>query len=120
MGNDISIQSYLNSATEQLAQSNITETPRLDAETLLMHALNINRAYLYGHFDDNIPESKLLMLNNYLSQRLSGMPIAYILGEKEFWSLNFPNSFCCELTIRINAEATILSLIILFNRSITA
>ncbi len=83
------IQSHLNSTTEQLTQSNITETPRLDAETLLMHALNINRAYLYAHFDDRIPESKLLILNNYLNQRLSGIPIAYILGEKEFWSLNF-------------------------------
>lgn len=86
------LQTWLEKATEKLKNTHhnaISQTPRLDAETLLIHTLKISRAYLYGHFDDSISEEMLALLEKHVSQRLSGIPIAYILKEKEFWSLNF-------------------------------
>lgn len=60
-----------------------------DAEILLLYALNISRAFFYTHPETIIPPEKLLLLESFLTRRLSGEPIAYILGEQEFWSMTF-------------------------------
>lgn len=77
----MNIQHWLLKTTKQLA--------RLDAEMLLMHTLQVNRTYLYTHGDTLISEESSKLLNNFVEKHLSGMPIAYILGEKEFWSMTF-------------------------------
>lgn len=61
---------------------------RLEAQVLLAKALGVNRAYLIAHAEDSPDE---VLLNRYhvmLERRLSGEPVAYILGEKEFYGLN--------------------------------
>lgn len=72
--------------TKQLAY---TTTSRLDLELLLEIALHKPRSFLYAN-----PECELTLEQEenfeYLYQRrLRGEPIAYILGKKEFWSLEF-------------------------------
>lgn len=64
----------------------VTETPRLDAELLLAHALGIRRSGLLGRLRDPLdaPEFEAL-----LARRLNHEPIAYITGEWEFFSLSF-------------------------------
>lgn len=71
-------------ATQSLAP--ITDTPRLDAEILLAHALRIPRASLLARLREcaSVPEFDAL-----LGRRLASEPIAYILGEWEFFSLLF-------------------------------
>jgi release factor glutamine methyltransferase len=64
----------------------VTETPRLDAEILLAHAMGISRAQLLARLRDRleIPQYEPL-----LERRLACEPIAYIFGEWEFFSLPF-------------------------------
>lgn len=71
-------------ATERLRS--VTETPRLDVEILLAHALGIPRARLLAQLRD---ESRSEAFETLLERRIAAEPIAYILGEWEFYSLNF-------------------------------
>jgi len=76
----------------QLLQ-NTSPTPQLDTEVLLLNTLsgnsNLNKSYLYSHLDINVPNSAIVNLKQKLSRRAKGEPIAYIIGYKEFYNLNF-------------------------------
>jgi len=64
----------------------VTDTPRLDAEILLAHALGISRAQLLARLRDPCDAPGFDAL---LKRRLEHEPIAYILSEWEFFSLAF-------------------------------
>ncbi len=64
-------------------------TSRLEAQILLCHAIQQPRAYLAAHDRDPIPPAQAAAFAALLQRRLQGEPIAYILGEREFYSLNF-------------------------------
>ncbi len=82
-----SIQFILIRAAKSLAASSDSAT--LDAEILLSHTLNKDRSYLRSWPEQTLTPEQLDMFNDYLEQRLQGMPIAYIIGYREFWSRNF-------------------------------
>ena len=65
----------------------ISSSPALDAEILLAHVLNQSRSYLYAHSDKIPTNAEIQNFRKLLQQRQQGKPIAYILGKKEFWSL---------------------------------
>jgi len=65
------------------------DTPRLDAEVLLMWAWDINQVQLLMRAYDVVPEDVVLHFQQALAQRIARKPVAYITGEKEFWSLKF-------------------------------
>lgn len=60
---------------------------RLDTEVLLCAAFNCDSAYLLTHPEKQADLSHLSHFQDLLSRREQGEPIAYILGQKEFWSL---------------------------------
>lgn len=64
-------------------------TARIEAQMLLQHAFGVSRAYLIAHADDIPDEKKLADYRGLLQRRLNGEPLAYILGEREFFGLNF-------------------------------
>lgn len=64
-------------------------TARLDAEVLLGHCLNRGRVELYRNGDYVPSNEELSAVNQGLARRLEGEPVAYIIGKKEFWSLEF-------------------------------
>jgi len=64
-----------------------SDTPRLDAEILLAHALGKPRSYLYAWPEQTPDSSRVQHFTALIERRLSGEPIAYILGRREFWSL---------------------------------
>lgn len=66
-----------------------TESPRASAEVLLAHALGLRRIDLYLHFDQPLNEEELAPFRGMIKRRSKGEPVAYILGHKEFWSLDF-------------------------------
>jgi release factor glutamine methyltransferase len=72
-----------------LALQKVSHSPRLDAEILLCHCLGKSKSHLYAHPDEIIGKAHLHQFQNDLTQRLNKVPIAYIVGYKEFWSLNF-------------------------------
>lgn len=65
------------------------ESPRLDAEVLLAHLLGKQRIYLYVHFDEPLEKPELARFHEMVKQRVMHVPVAYILGEKEFMGLPF-------------------------------
>lgn len=74
--------------TDFLQKHNI-ETPRLESEILLSHALNTNRLQLYLDFEKPIPSSELVNFKELIKRRAKHEPLAYIIGKREFWSLDF-------------------------------
>ncbi len=64
-----------------------TDTARLDAEILLAHCLKKNRAYLFT-WPEKIPDPQICdSFQALIAKRCDGIPLAYLTGEREFWSL---------------------------------
>ena len=62
---------------------------RLEAQVLLAHALGCSRVQLYTGFDRPLLEPELAAARELIRRRLAGEPLAYVVGEQEFWSLPF-------------------------------
>lgn len=62
-------------------------TPRLDAQVLLAKVLARDRVYLYTHFDQPLGADELAAYRGLIQRRLAGEPVAYLVGKKEFRSL---------------------------------
>lgn len=75
--------------TEQYFGKRGVESPRLDAEVLLSHVLEKERIYLYVHFDEPLEAEELAAYRELIKQRVSRVPVAYLLGQKEFMGLSF-------------------------------
>ena len=63
------------------------ESAQIDAELLLAHALGCSRTHLYTWPDQVLSPSQVALFESLLERRVLGEPVAYILGEREFWSL---------------------------------
>ena len=68
--------------------TSISETPHLDTVLLLEKVLKKSRASLFSYPDILLTTSQKKKIFAYVKRRLEGEPIAYILGEQEFWSLS--------------------------------
>jgi len=62
---------------------------KLEAQLLLQHCLNVNRAWLLTHESDALQTDTHEEFEALLKRRLDGEPIAYILGKREFYGLEF-------------------------------
>lgn len=60
----------------------------VDVRLLLQQVLNVNHAWLISHPDDALSADKINAFNTLLERRLAGEPMAYILGQREFYGLN--------------------------------
>jgi release factor glutamine methyltransferase len=66
-----------------------SESPRLDAEVLLAHVLGRQRIELYTAFDEAPDEAARAAFRELVRRRAEGMPVAYLVGHREFYSLSF-------------------------------
>ncbi len=82
------ISEWLKIATKSLKTANIPSA-RLDAELILANTLRKNRTYLHAHLDEEIDPRRFDIANARLNLRLDRVPIAYILGYKEFYGRRF-------------------------------
>jgi release factor glutamine methyltransferase len=78
----------LHSTTEIFWKKDI-ESPRIEAELLLGHILNLKRTELYLNSQKVLSSEEGEALQNLIKERLSGKPLQYILGEVEFYGLRF-------------------------------
>lgn len=79
----------LNWTAKYLAQKG-AEYPRLDAEVLLAHANDCKRIDLYGlRFDEPASDELRRRYKDLIRRRLEGCPVAYLVGRKEFFALEF-------------------------------
>lgn len=77
-------QAIKEASTRLMAQSS---TPRLDAELLLGHVLSRERAWLRAHDDELLETIAKEAFFALIERRQAGEPVAYLIGEQEFWSL---------------------------------
>ncbi len=64
-------------------------SPRLDAEVLLAAAAGCQRIGLYTRFDEPAEETLRTSFRELVRRRAEGMPVAYLVGRREFYSLSF-------------------------------
>ncbi len=98
-------------------ESHDIDSPRATGEILLAHALQLNRIDLYLKYDKPLIAPELQRFKTLIKRRVAREPVAYILGKKEFWSLDLevnenvliprPETECLvEAAINILAETT--------------
>jgi release factor glutamine methyltransferase len=76
----------LDFAKQQLCA--VTDVPQLEAEVLLAFVLNKSRSYLHAWPEKILEISQQNHFLELLNKRTQGEPIAYLTGQREFWSLN--------------------------------
>jgi release factor glutamine methyltransferase len=64
------------------------ENPRRNAELLLARSLNLSTEGLYAHLYDEVREREKGDLEKLIQRRILGEPLQYILGHREFWSID--------------------------------
>lgn len=82
------ISFWLKNAAKSLKDAGISSA-RLDAELILANTLRKNRTYLHAHLDEEIDPRRVDIANARLDLRLDRVPMAYILGYKEFYGCKF-------------------------------
>lgn len=75
-------------STSFLAQRG-SESARLDAELLTAHSLNLRRLDLYLQYDRPLRDEELEPIRALLRRRAAGEPVAYLVGEREFYGRPF-------------------------------
>ena len=86
----------------------------LDSELLLSKTLNKTREKILTNLDANIEKKKFNIYKKYLIRRSKNEPVAYIFGEKEFWSKSFMvNKYT--LIPRPETELLVYGLLKIFN-----
>jgi len=83
----ISHQQWLDKTTAEF--KTFSETAMLDARVLLCHCLQKPLSHILAWPENIICAESLQQLGILKQRRLAGEPVAYITGEREFWSLNF-------------------------------
>ena len=84
----LAINDWLTDATHQLVMAGIPSA-RLDSELILAHTLRKNRSYLHAHPEDLMSAREIEIASARLSLRLDRVPVAYIIGHKEFYGQQF-------------------------------
>jgi release factor glutamine methyltransferase len=85
MTQNLTSRHLMTTAASALAAT--SDTPELDAEVLLAHALGSTRARLQSHADEERSADERASFAHLIARRVAGEPVAYIVGCKEFWSL---------------------------------
>jgi release factor glutamine methyltransferase len=83
-----SIASEVRRAAAALAAAGV-ENPRLEARLLLRHVLGVSMETLIGYPERGVGEHDRAVLRPLVARRAAREPLAYVLGEREFWSLPF-------------------------------
>jgi release factor glutamine methyltransferase len=78
----------LRGAVQALANEGV-ESPRLDAELLLAHVLGVNRAAVMARPDRELTPKELTLYRSLAMRRAAREPLAYIVGHREFFDLDF-------------------------------
>ena len=80
----VTVRDLLQQGRKQLAH---IDTAQIDCEVLVCTVLNQQRHYLFAHADAVVTASELADFNSLIAKRASGFPVAYLTGNREFWSL---------------------------------
>lgn len=82
----IQVVQLIEDATKQLQV--VSDSSRLDTEFLLCYVLKKDRSFLRAWPEHELEQQQFHSFQQLLKQRIQGKPIAHIIGERGFWSLN--------------------------------
>lgn len=74
------------SATQRLDDAG-SSTPNLDAQVILAHVLQVERSWLFAHYDYELTQDEAERYSDAVARRAAAEPVAYIVGKKEFYGL---------------------------------
>jgi len=83
-----SIGKILSEATARLGTAEISE-PRMEAVSLLIHTLNVDRAFIIAHPEHELDCDQSERYRAFVARRVSHEPLQYITGVQEFFNLKF-------------------------------
>jgi release factor glutamine methyltransferase len=81
------LREWLAQAEAQLSTGPHPDHAKRDAETLLLHLISKNKAWLMAHTEDDFAGCSAIRYASLLERRRKGEPIQYITGETEFYGL---------------------------------
>ena len=82
----VTVATLLRMAGKELSKT--SPTPRLDAEILLAHVLNVPRSHLYARPEQRLDGDKLRHFTLLTIARQKGRPVAYLTGRRDFWAMS--------------------------------
>jgi len=85
----LAVRNYLNFGEKTLLNGPHPDRARQDAETLLLHILHKNKAWLITHPDKELTEAETHSYSDFVTRRQRGEPLQYIIGETEFYRMPF-------------------------------
>ena len=84
----MTVREALSGAVEQFEAAGLDDS-RLDARLLLEHSLDRSTVWIYQHPETPLPTEANARFDSLIRRRLMGMPIAYLLGSREFYGRVF-------------------------------
>ena len=66
-----------------------TESPSLETQMMIAKVIEKDRLYIMLNLEEDIDESKVEIIKIMIDKRKSSYPLQYILGEREFWGMDF-------------------------------
>jgi len=84
----VKLAQALHEATEALRAAGIEDAAWLEAEVLLRHTLDLDRAHLYARLQEDLSSGDQAVFHSLLARRLVHEPTAYIVGQREFYGLD--------------------------------
>ena len=85
----MTLKSWIANVEKRLRGGPHPERARLDAESLLLHLIQCDRAFLVAHSDEMLNAEGAVRYYALIERRLAGEPIQYITGQTEFYGLPF-------------------------------
>lgn len=85
----MTLRDFLEYGESQLSASPHPDRAKRDAETLLLHLIGKNKAWLMAHADDDFAGCNAIRYASLIERRLKGEPVQYIAGEVEFYGIPF-------------------------------
>jgi len=82
-----SLSALRQSAIERLTGAEV-DAPRLAAEVVLAHALNVSRAQLLARADESLTPDQLARTQRDLERLINHEPLAYVVGHREFYDVD--------------------------------
>lgn len=72
---------------KNILQNTFSDIDKFEAEIILSHILHVNRAYLHTHPERELTQQEYDQFCKNIQERIQGKPVAYIVQQKEFWSI---------------------------------
>jgi len=84
----VTIRDALRQTIDRFEQHGVS-SPRLNTEVLFSHVLSVDKTFLYTHDERELTDSEVQRIEDVSYERISGVPVQYIVGRQEFFGRYF-------------------------------